>query len=425
MRQSVWVTTLLVGCLLLGSAAKAADIPGKVTSVEDKTITIASDSEFLPVAGDAIEIFVEIEGLGPASVGTARVSSVKSNGAIVAEIVEASGRVDPGHQVTITSPKPRKRPARADFALLNVLRGHTGRVFNVAVTDDGQKVVSTGQDGTVRIWNLKTGEQEQVLQTHTSWGVGLAIVPGTSQIVTSGNDRIVRCIDLETGRTLRFMEGHSDKVWAVAMSDDGAVALSGSHDKTARLWNLRTGREVRRFTGSAGVWSVDLSPDGKLALTAGPGSPAHLWDTQTGRELRQFQRVSQDGTKLGCVAAVFSSDGRSVLAGAGKSVVLWDVETGEEQRVFEGHTHALRSIACSPDGTRAVTSSYDMTVRLWDLATGQQLARYDWPIPESGETSGTPLLFGVAYGPGEKIAVAGSDQTIRILEITTGNAGGP
>jgi hypothetical protein len=56
-------------------------------------------------------------------------------------------------------------------------------------------------------------------------------------------------------------------------------------------------------------------------------------------------------------------------------VIVWDAETGAQLRTLTGHTHGVTAVAFGPDGRRALTGSDDGTARLWDIATGDELAR--------------------------------------------------
>jgi WD40 repeat protein len=75
-------------------------------------------------------------------------------------------------------------------------------------------------------------------------------------------------------------------------------------------------------------------------------------------------------------AITFSPDGKILATGSSlyeNKVKLWDVATGQELRTFVGHTHHIESLAFSPDGKTLASGSYDATVQLWDVATGRDL----------------------------------------------------
>ena len=75
------------------------------------------------------------------------------------------------------------------------------------------------------------------------------------------------------------------------------------------------------------------------------------------------------------LSAAFSPDGqRIVTASDDNSARIWDAATGKQIAALQGHTDRVRSAAFSPDGRRIVTASDDNTARIWDAATGKQIA---------------------------------------------------
>jgi len=70
-------------------------------------------------------------------------------------------------------------------------------------------------------------------------------------------------------------------------------------------------------------------------------------------------------------------DGRRAVSGSwDKTLRVWDLQTGQSIRTLEGHTNWVWAVAIAPDGLRAVSGSVDKTLRLWDLQTGRQIAEF-------------------------------------------------
>jgi len=143
---------------------------------------------------------------------------------------------------------------------LHTLSGHEGRVNAVAVGEvDGRPVaVSGGDDGTVRAWDLATNQPlGEPLSGHEGWVNAVAVgeVDGRPVAVSGGEDGTVRAWDLATGRPLgEPLSGNEDLVNAVAVGDlDGrAVAVSGGSDRTVRVWDLATGQPLHTLSGHEG-----------------------------------------------------------------------------------------------------------------------------------------------------------------------------
>ena len=186
--------------------------------------------------------------------------------------------------------------------------------------------------------------------------------------------------DAETGvRTHSLIPMHQGTIGAAEFTRDNRLVAIGSgrdEDSTISLWDVATGTKRRTFSGhQARVKAMDFSPDGRKLLSAGGSDyvpdAAFLWDVATGRQLRRLAHpeapVMWD--------ARFSSDGRLVVTGGGKTAIVWNADNGRLLRVFRGHAGQVFTAHFYPDDRHVLTGSADGTARLWDLATGEELAR--------------------------------------------------
>jgi WD40 repeat protein len=234
---------------------------------------------------------------------------------------------------------------------------------SVAFSLDGNLALAATGIG-VRIYDLSDGQETARFAGHTNTVKTLAVSPNGRRVLSAGDDRMVCLWDMQDGREHRRLTGHKGDVNGVAFIPDGRLAISGSRDQTIRLWDLDEAREVPRFGRQKGmVLSVVVAPDGRFALSGNFDTTLRLWDLSSGRELRRFQ-----GHKQMVAAIAFAPDSRRVLSGShDQTVRLWDVESGHELCCFAGHTAAVTSITVARDGRLAASASLDRTLRLWEL----------------------------------------------------------
>lgn len=170
-----------------------------------------------------------------------------------------------------------------------------------------------------------------------------------------------------------------------------------------------TNREIHRFEGLGNVQA--LSSDGTLAATYNPDGDSLIWDVSTGKAL-----VALEGPITPAGQGTFSRDGTKFIA-AGPvpniSPRIWDVATGRTIWTLAGHGDFVLSTDFSPDGTLAVTGSWDRTVKVWDVDTGRELHTFD---VNTGDA-----VLSVKFSPdGAQLVIATVRGKALVIDATTG-----
>jgi WD40 repeat protein len=343
------------------------------------------------------------------------------------------------------------------------LTGHKTKVFSAAFSPDGKQLATIGDDGTTIIWDANTGEELRRLPGTTRPSdlyteQRMAYSPDGRLLATCDSNQL-KVYNPVSGELLMTLSGHEADVISVAFSRDGKYLATGSVDTTVRIWEASSGKLIRDLKGhTAEVGGLAFGPDGKLLFTSSEDGTLILWDIETGERLRELPNFTvykvsfnPDGTRVAAAtfnglevwryapdsaepitleesqailtipdggSGIFSPDGKwlaalSLSTAGGNAVKLWNAITGQELLTLAGHTDWLAGLAFSPDGKRLASTSLDGTVRIWSLASGQEMVAVTVPPAGYGNR--------VVYSPnGQEFATNGGDGTATIWNAKTG-----
>jgi WD40 repeat protein len=115
---------------------------------------------------------------------------------------------------------------------------------SVAFSPDGQRIAWAGQDKTVKVYDLATGQIVLDLAGHHRKVNTVAFSPDGQRLASAGDDWVVRVWDLATGQTVLKLRGHNRPVYNVVFSSDGQRLASASYDGTVNVWDPTTGQRI-------------------------------------------------------------------------------------------------------------------------------------------------------------------------------------
>jgi WD40 repeat protein/serine/threonine protein kinase len=295
-----------------------------------------------------------------------------------------------------------------------ILKGHKGSVQRVMFTSDAKRLISGGDDGTIRTWDIATGKELMKINAHKSWITYIRIHPNGKQIASSSNEETVKLWDLDNGNLIRTFNGHTGRVTCVDFSPDGNRLVSCSVDSTVRVWDVNTAKEILLLTmPNKKFASVAFSPDGKklvaLTITGTDGNRfIKVWDSVTGTPLNEKNNIHFGYLGVNHFWDVgFDNEGENILTSNWGQALVWDAETLEIKAfIAQPHKFGSRRATFSPDGKYIVTGGVFGDLKIWDKNNGSLIRTLH------GHTGS---IWGISYSPdGTQIASCSDDGTIRV-----------
>lgn len=166
------------------------------------------------------------------------------------------------------------------------LEGHTDKVNSIAVLANGVGV-SASDDGTLRVWDLRSGDRLQTLRGHNSPVISVTVTENGA-CVSGSKDGTLRVWDIHTGKCLHTLKEHSGWVTCHAIIADD-LCISGSMDKSLCIWNIRSGKRLHILKGHRAVITcVSVTASG-LCISGSWDNTLRVWDIPSGKRIHIFK----------------------------------------------------------------------------------------------------------------------------------------
>lgn len=258
------------------------------------------------------------------------------------------------------------------------------------------------------------------------------------KILTGSDDTNINVYDTQTGALRARLEGHEGGVWALQY--EGNVLVSGSTDRSVRVWDIERGICTQVFQGhtstvrclqilmptQVGVGADNkpiMKPKQPLIITGSRDSNLRVWKLPRPGDPGCFQAgPAPDDADCPYFVRVLTGHHHSVRAIAAhadtlvsgsydSSVRVWKISTGETQYRLQGHTQKVYSVVLDHKRNRCISGSMDNLVKVWSLDTGSLLFNLE----------GHSSLVGLLDLQGDRLVSAAADSTLRIWDPDNGH----
>ena len=320
----------------------------------------------------------------------------------------------PGH----ATPAPARAPV--DYSHLKrrdpPLEGVDDELFSIAFSRDGHWLAA-GSNKTALLWNLDQPNGPKSTRRHGSYVYSIAFSHDSQRLVTGGEDGYVRVWDVAPLKLVWQERQHREAVYSVAFSRDRKLVASGGYDGKVLLWDAERGQPLRH-AGSAvdavgRVTSVAFSPDDSLLAIGSLKDTVTLLDIVNGTA----RVVGEHKSSVEGVA--FAPDGRLLAScGLDKAVCVWKVDDLANPLKWRKreHEYLVRSVAFSPDGKTLASVGWDKRLNLWDVDSGAVRASLPFKINDKNWHS--DWIWSVAFSTeGMLLASSGSDGRIIVWQV--------
>ena len=317
-----------------------------------------------------------------------------------------------------------------------VFHGHKAEIWSVVFSPDGKTVATGGFDDAIRIWDTKSHPARQRIATRHPFSV--AFSPDGSLLACSG--QTVQIHDAATGALLRTLAGYTNSDVRVAFSPDGSILAATDYKNGVHFWDVQTWKHWSPLQKDMAVpqnadvsyfatGSFAFSPDSTTLATGGFDGKIRFWDARSGaltgtlNEGASSLCYTPDGTRLmsasGGEVRVWntlirqvdrrvsesggmlriSKDGRWLAFGNANRISICELPSLTAVRTLRAHRELVYCLSFSHDGKILATASWDGTVKLWQVATGQEL----FTIP-----SFSGVVWSVAFSPDDRTLAFGA-----------------
>ncbi len=283
----------------------------------------------------------------------------------------------------------------------------------IAFSPNG-KLMASGSDGIVQLWNLETSKGETLLKRDRDVVIFSLAFSKDGDVLAIGDGSTLALWGIKEMRALKEFPKKELGVRSVALCDTGNFAVAAGLN-VITMWSLKDYTKINEFDYTKNtefkrkgyIRAVAVTEDGKMIATPGKGMEVTIIDSKSGDTLQSYSH----GRSVNCLA-IHKND---LLASGGNddTIILWNIIDNKEKTRMRGHKTEVTSVAFSKDGKYLASASVDGVIILWNVATGKMETTF--------QASKKPITT-LAFSPdGNLLASGGWDKGIKLWKLEKEN----
>ncbi|KWU42598.1 WD40 repeat-like protein [Rhodotorula sp. JG-1b] len=265
-----------------------------------------------------------------------------------------------------------------NVAPLVTLQGHTANVTSLAWQNEAKWLVSGSEDGTVKIWDVRTSSPQRNY-AHLASVNDLALHSNQGELISCDQNGAIKVWDLGGDRCSHELLPEEDvPMRSVSIASDGSALVGGNHKGVVYVWTIQPGlaftdlQPKTRFQAhSRYLIRVLISPDTKQLATCSADTTIKIWTPILPSPSSSSPNPSSPSP---AAAAADPGGGGTTYARGGGGIA--DGTGYQLDKVLQGHQRWVWDMAYSADSAYLVSASSDHTARLWELSSGTTVRQY-------------------------------------------------